>query len=122
LYLPASSLVWTKLDDLVNHKRRYSKSEVKKLLTSNKFKVEKIIYVDFIGWVVLLLSKIFRLRLDFDGKNIKIYDSYIFKSIKFLDFFTKNIIGKIEISNDMNKYSLFLVFKNLSINIKKKTI
>ena len=94
MYLPASSLVWTKLDDLVIHKRRYSKSEVKKLLTSNKFKVEKIIYVDFIGWVVLLLSKIFRLRLDFDGKKIKIYDSYIFKSIKFLDFFTKNIIGK----------------------------
>ena len=94
LYLPASSLVWTKLDVLVNHKRRYSKSEVKKLLTSNQFKIEKIIYVDFIGWVVLLLSKIFKLRLDFDGKKIKIYDSYIFKSFKFLDLFTKNIIGK----------------------------
>ena len=51
-YLPASSLVWTKLDVLVNHKRRYSKSEIKKLLTSNQFKIEKIIYVDFIGWVV----------------------------------------------------------------------
>ena len=94
LYLPASSLVWTKLDVLVNHKRRYSKSEVKKLLTSNQFKIEKIIYVDFIGWIVLLLSKIFKLRLDFDSKKIKIYDRYIFKSFKFFDFITKNIIGK----------------------------
>ncbi len=94
LYLPASSLVWTKLDEMVNHKRRYSKLEVKKLLTSNQFKIEKIIYVDFIGWVVLLLSRIFKLRLDFDGKKIKFYDRYIFKSFKFLDLFTKNIIGK----------------------------
>ena len=94
LYLPASNLVWTKLDEMVNHKRRYSKRQVTELLESNKFKIEKVFYVDFIGWWVLLLSKILKLDLGFDKKKIKFYDKYIFKFFKFIDHVTKNIVGK----------------------------
>ena len=94
LYLPASNLIWTELDELVNHKRRYTKSKIEELLNSNQFLIEKIFYVDFIGWLVLLLSKILKIRLSFDIKKIKFNDRFIFKTFKFIDFFTKNIIGK----------------------------
>ena len=94
LYLPASKMVWTELDDVVNHKRRYSKKELEDLLIVNNFMIEKIYYVDFIGWLVLLLSKFFRIKLDFVPKKIKFYDKFIFRIFKYLDIFTKKIIGK----------------------------
>ena len=94
LYLPASMMVWTKLDELVNHQRRYFKKDIEHLLTTNNFKIEKLYFVDFIGWAVLLVSKLLRINLDFNIKKIKFYDKYIFKPFKFLDIFTKNIIGK----------------------------
>ena len=94
LYLPSSNLIWTELDDMVNHKRRYSKSGIVELLNSNSFEIEKIFFVDFVGWLVLLFSKILKIKLDFDKRKIKFYDKYIFRPFKFTDYFVKNIIGK----------------------------
>ena len=94
LYLPASNIVWTDLDNKVNHKRRYQKKDLKKLLISNSFQIKQLYFVDFIGWAVLLISKILRINLNFEKRSIKFYDKYIFKTFKFLDIFTKNIIGK----------------------------
>ena len=94
LYLPSSNLIWTELDDMVNHKRRYSKSGVEELLNSNSFEIEKIFFVDFIGWIVLFFLKMFRVKLDFEKRKIKFYDKFIFRTFKFTDYFFKNIIGK----------------------------
>ena len=94
LYLPSSNLIWTELDDMVNHKRRYSKSGIVELLNSNSFEIEKIFFVDFIGWIVLFFLKMSRLKLDFDKRKIKFYDKFIFRTFKFTDYFFKNIIGK----------------------------
>ena len=94
LYLPSSNLIWTELDDMVNHKRRYSKSGIVELLNSNSFEIEKIFFVDFIGWIVLFFLKMFRVKLDFDKRKIKFYDKFIFRPFKFTDSFAKNIIGK----------------------------
>ena len=94
LYLPSSNLIWTELDDMVNHKRRYSKSGIVELLNSNSFEIEKIFFADFIGWIVLFFLKMFRVKLDFDKRKIKFYDKFIFRTFKFTDYFFKNIIGK----------------------------
>ena len=94
LYLPASMIIWTKLDEMVNHKRRYQKRSLEDLLISNNFCIEQIYYLDFIGWIVLLISKFLRINLSFNKKTIKFYDKYIFKPFRFLDIFTKHIIGK----------------------------
>ena len=94
LYLPSSNLIWTELDDMVNHKRRYSTSGIVELLNSNSFEIEKIFFVDFIGWIVLFFLKMFRVKLDFDKRKIKFYDKFIFRTFKFTDYFFKNIIGK----------------------------
>ena len=106
LYLPSSNLIWTELDDMVNHKRRYSKSGIVELLNSNSFEIEKIFFVDFIGWIVLFFLKMFRVKLDFDKRKIKFYDKFIFRTFKFTDYFFKNIIGK----------NLFIVASKKKIN------
>ena len=106
LYLPSSNLIWTELDDMVNHKRRYSKSGIVELLNSNSFEIEKIFFVDFIGWIVLFFLKMFRVKLNFDKRKIKFYDKFIFRTFKFTDYFFKNIIGK----------NLFIVASKKKIN------
>tara|TARA_A100001011_G_scaffold265738_1_gene274596 strand:+ start:974 stop:1651 length:678 start_codon:yes stop_codon:yes gene_type:complete len=103
LYVPSSNLVWSNLDVLVNHVRRYDKKGLKNLLSRAGFEVEQIYYVDFIGWSVLLFSKLIRMELEFDKRKIKFYDQYIFIIFKFFDKLFKNIIGK----------NLFVVAKKL---------
>lgn len=94
LYLPASMMVWTELDEIVNHKRRYTKKSIKNLAFKTNLHIEKIYYLDFIGWFVLLISKALRIKLNFSPKKIKIYDKLIFKHFLFLDKIFYRIIGK----------------------------
>jgi SAM-dependent methyltransferase len=94
LYLPASMIVWTKLDELVNHKRRYSKKLIKELANSKTLNIDHIQWVDFVGWGTLLISKILGIKLEFNKKKIIFYDTYIFKPFKYLDILFKFIIGK----------------------------
>ena len=94
LYLPASMIAWTKLDELVNHKRRYSKKLIKDLVNSKNLNIDHIQWVDFVGWATLLLSKILRLNLEFNKTRIVFYDNFIFRPFKHLDILFKYIIGK----------------------------
>ena len=94
LYLPASKLVWTKLDELVNHKRRYSKKSLSYALENSQFEIKEMHYVDFIGWAVLLTSKILKLDLNLNKELIIFYDKFIFRFFKFLDYIFKYFIGK----------------------------
>lgn len=94
LYLPASMLIWTKLDELVQHRRRYSKKLINDLVKIDKIEIEKIHWVDFVGWSTLLISKIIRLNLEFNKDRIIFYDRFIFKPLKYLDVLFKYIIGK----------------------------
>ncbi len=94
LYLPASKLVWSELDELVNHKRRYSRKLINNLAIGAELKIDKMFFVDFIGWAVIAITKIFRVNLDFSKKRIIFYDRFIFKNFKFLDVFFNKIIGK----------------------------
>ncbi len=94
LYLPASQIIWSELDELVNHKRRYSRKSIEKLAMNSDLKINKIISVDFIGWVVVLFSKLLHIKLDFSKNKIVFYDKFIFKYFKHLDVIFKWVIGK----------------------------
>ena len=94
IFVPASMLVWTNLDVQVNHQRRYSKKGLIDLFSNTNLKIVKVHYVDFIGWITLLLSKILRLKLKFNKKQVGFYDKFIFNNFKKLDVLFKNIIGK----------------------------
>jgi hypothetical protein len=94
LYLPHSSYLWTELDELVGHHRRYTKKDLVSKLEGNGFRIIHVEYVDFIGSLVIAVTKFLRIRLNY-SKNLTIfYDRSIFKLFKYLDFFFKNIFGK----------------------------
>lgn len=94
LYLPCSMKIWNNLDTLVGHYRRYTKKELNKKLVDCKFQILTTEYVDSIGWLVLFISKIFKISLNYDTKKLIFYDKYVFKYLKFLDIFFKNLFGK----------------------------
>ena len=94
LYLPHSMVLWSSLDNLVGHKRRYTKKDLSKKLENSNFNIEKIEYVDFIGSVVLLIFKILRLDLNYKKSRLIFYDKSVFRLFKYLDMLTKNIFGK----------------------------
>jgi len=94
LYLPASMIIWTKLDELVQHRRRYSKKLIFNLVSLDKVEIEQIYWVDFVGWATLLISRLIRLDLEFNKDKIIFYDRFLFKPFKYLDLFFRHIIGK----------------------------
>ena len=94
LYLPASKIAWTQMDEDVNHFRRYSKKELIEKLTRSGFYIQSIKYVDFIGWLVLMIFKLFRIKPKFNKKLLIFYDKFFFKNLKFLDYFFQKIVGK----------------------------
>tara|TARA_B100001559_G_C16462806_1_gene604996 strand:- start:662 stop:1336 length:675 start_codon:yes stop_codon:yes gene_type:complete len=94
LYLPHSMKIWSRLDEDVNHFRRYTKKDLVKKLKDNKFSIISSEYVDFIGWATLLISKIFKIELKFDEKKLLFYDKYIFFLFKYFDILFSRITGK----------------------------
>ena len=103
LYLPASMLAWSYIDEWVNHKRRYEKQELIKKVEKAGFEILKIEFVDFTGWVGVLVLKLLRYKPLLNQSKVAIYDKYIFNPFKFMDSIFKNIIGK----------NLFLVAKKV---------
>lgn len=94
LYLPAKMFLWSQMDVLANHYRRYEKSEIISKLEIVGFKIESIEYFDFIGWLVLTIFKLFKIKPKFNKKIIIFYDKFIFKNFKILDILFKKIVGK----------------------------
>ena len=94
LYLPASKIAWSQMDEDVNHYRRYSKKELQQKLIKAGFEIEKIRFVDFIGWLVLLIFKLFRIKPKFNKRLLIFYDKVFFKTFKSLDVIFKYVVGK----------------------------
>ena len=98
LYLPAFDLLFSDLDRKVGHFRRYSKSMVLKLADEVGFKIDKIFYVDSIGFFGSLLIRFFgwNEKSGLGSKNsLLFYDEYIFPISKFFDFLgCSNFFGK----------------------------
>lgn len=94
LYLPHSNFLWSNLDELVDHHRRYTKKDLIFKLEKAGFKISKVKYFDFIGSIVITLSKLLNLKLNFSKKRLLFYDKYFFKYLKFLDIIFQNLFGK----------------------------
>ena len=58
LFVPAKMILWTKLDEIVGHYRRYEISNLKSLALQSGFKIERIHYADFCGFFITLLWKL----------------------------------------------------------------
>lgn len=95
LYLPANMHLWTRMDDVVGHFRRYERAGLRALLERSGLEIEQLGYRDSLGAVVTLLYKIFP---DRDGqpssRSLKFYDRVVFPLSRLLDFFLHGVLGK----------------------------
>jgi len=102
LYLPANMILWSELDHIVGHYRRYSRSEIKQKLRSAGFEIKYVSYSDSIGYFASLMMRLFGYDKD-NGigspTSLRIYDRYILPFSKFFDaigfkfLFGKNIVA-----------------------------
>lgn len=77
LLVPANKNAYTSLDKELGHYRRYEKNELKKLITSCGFSIEKIYYFNIVG----LISWKIRALIEKESVNLKPYQIKIFDSI-----------------------------------------
>ena len=94
LYLPHSMKIWTELDELVGHYRRYTKKDLFTKLENANFEIQSWEYVAFIGWMALFVSKLLGVKLDYKENRLIRYDKYIFRFLKNLDYIFKYFLGK----------------------------
>ena len=102
LYLPAFMCLYSAMDDLVGHYRRYQKNDVSRLFNMQKWQVETVRYADFAGFFATLAYKLIGNRKGtLSTASLTFYDKYLFLLSAWLDKITagrllgKNIIIKV---------------------------
>lgn len=89
LYVPACQILYSSMDKKVGHYRRYSKTDLQRLLLSEKWKLKKLSYADFIGFFATLAYLLFGAK---DGSinpaAIKFYDKFLTRLSFFIDKIT----------------------------------
>ena len=91
--VPAYQSFYSSFDKSVGHYRRYNKKNFIKLNKKAGIKIEKLVYYDSIGFLFLVLNKIFSIKQT-NLKN-KIYIWNLLMPIsKIIDFLTFNKFGK----------------------------
>ena len=99
--VPAHQYFYNNFDKSVGHVKRYSKNDFKIIEKKTDLKIERITYYDSIGFLFLILNKVFGLSSKNLNHKIKFWNLLIPIS-KIIDFLTFNIFGK----------SLLCIFRN----------
>jgi SAM-dependent methyltransferase len=98
IYVPALPILFSQLDHNVGHFRRYRKRELKSKLLASGYEVESIRYVDSLGVLAALLTKVIGYKNQAglgSRKSLIIYDKAVFPISKILDqMLMKNVLGK----------------------------
>lgn len=98
LYLPAFQCLYSDFDAAIGHYRRYEKRDLISKLKGANFIIEKCEYADCMGFFAWLTTKIKKNDHNIkqsDGKQLKLYDQYIFPVSNALDSFgVKYLFGK----------------------------
>lgn len=97
IYVPAHQFLYSEMDRMVGHVRRYSMKELKRVVSRAGFKIEYAKYDDFLGFFVSLLLKILGYNREVIGseRSLKIYDRVVYPVSKILDMVgMRHILGK----------------------------
>ena len=97
LFVPALPALYTDMDKLAGHIRRYKKYDIKKLFYSNECTIEKLEYFNPIGGIVWWLNKFVRHRnLDSNNINtqIRLFDKYVVPISSSINGITKKFFGQ----------------------------
>lgn len=93
IFVPAFPILWSQLDDYVEHQRRYRRKPMVAMLGRVGFRVERARYADSLGFFAALLFAT-RDGTEITAKNIAAYDRLLFPISRFLDPFLAHFFGK----------------------------
>ena len=98
--VPAYQFFYSSFDKSVGHFKRYNKQDFIKFEKKTGLKIKKLAYYDSMGFLFLVLNKIFSLKQTNLKNKIYLWN-FLMPISRFIDFFTFNKFGK----------SLLCVFK-----------
>jgi SAM-dependent methyltransferase len=96
IFVPAFPILWSRLDDYVEHQRRYRRVPIVAMLRRAGFIVERARYADSLGFfAALIFGRSAEAKIS--PRSIWLYDRLLFPVSKFLDpilgrFFGKNLV------------------------------
>lgn len=95
IYVPAFSVLYTAMDKLVGHHRRYRRNDLVGKLRTTGFRIESARYVDSLGFFATLL---YRWIGDNSGVmhlgSVKLYDRFLFPLSRVFDRLVLGAFGK----------------------------
>lgn len=95
IYVPAFPILYTSMDAKVGHVRRYTRDTLLASVRSAGFDIERVAYVDSIGFFAALL---FKMTNNKDGNvnrtALKLYDRLVFPISTVVDVIAKRWFGK----------------------------
>lgn len=96
IFVPAHKILWTSLDDEVQHVRRFDRRSLQLLLERAGFRVEHMKYFDSLGFPAALGVRILELvnLFRYGSGSVGFYDHYLFPVSQQLDRLLKGTIGK----------------------------
>jgi hypothetical protein len=99
IFVPANPLLYSHIDEKLEHFRRYSKAELKEKVKQAGFKIDECYFMDSLGLFAWFFVKVFKLEISNEGSTLlKFYDRFIWPISKTLDFlglrflFGKNLL------------------------------
>jgi SAM-dependent methyltransferase len=93
--VPAQMELYSNMDKIVGHHRRYSKEELINKFSKVGFRIEYCRYFDFIGYFASFFYKLFINKGVIDERSLILYDKLIFPLSNIIDKITfGKIIGK----------------------------
>ena len=95
IYVPAFQFLYSSFDRMVGHVRRYSRAELVQKVNGAGFHVDKVCYVDSLGFLAAALFKIIASDDgNFSRKALIFYDRILFPASRALDFILGRLFGK----------------------------
>ena len=93
IFVPAFPILWSSLDDHVEHQRRYWRAPMVAMLRHAGFVLERSRYADCLGFFAALLFGR-GAKAEISARSIWIYDRLLFPVSRFLDPLLGNFFGK----------------------------
>lgn len=95
IYVPAFNLLYSKMDELVGHHRRYRRNDLVAKMRDAHFQIDTATYVDSLGF---FLALVYRYMGNDTGVissgSVKIYDRFLFPLSRILDRILLGSFGK----------------------------
>jgi SAM-dependent methyltransferase len=94
LYVPAFDVLFSAMDRVVGHVRRYRRRQLETLADANGFRVLRCAYVDSIGFLAALMYRVVGTSGRLSSRSVRAYDRFVFPLSRVIDRATGRWVGK----------------------------